>query len=128
MSDEMVQEKTETAGEPMPPEGANGEHIPGDHTAAPVSSAVVEVPATHEPAPPQVVAPPASFEPADPVETQTPTEPTDPVAADTPAEPAAVAEAAPPSADSDADAFDAAMQALDMNSQYDRSLRQLQQD
>ncbi len=109
MSDEMVQEKTETAGGPTLPEGSNGEHAPGDPTAAPVSSQVADAPATHEPAPAQPAAPPAT--------------------APAPSEPEAVeANDTASSAESDAAAFDAAMQALDMSSQYDRSLRQLQQD
>ena len=104
MSDEMVQEQTETVATVIPEnslsEGDSGEAV----TAEPVSSTVGASATTDEPAP------------APPVAEETATETPAPV--DTPVE---------SSATDDAAAFDQEMQNLDMSSQYDKSLRQLQE-
>ena len=59
MSDEMVQEKTETAVDAAP-DGANAVGEPGGAPLAPVSSSVAAPAATDEPAPAQPVAPTAA--------------------------------------------------------------------
>jgi len=102
MSDEMVQEKMETAAEEMPA-GAHQDSSSAS-SAAPDSPPVAAAPApTDEPAPAQPVAP---------VEATATPAPSSPET----------------SVDADAAAFDEAMKALDMNAQYDQSLQQLQQD
>ena len=99
MSDEMVQEKTETAGDAAP-EGANRVGEPGSAAPhAPASSSVAAPAATDEPAPAQPVAPNAASDP--------------PVLS-------------PPSASSDAGEFERAMR--DYDKQFDQSLNQLLQD
>jgi len=151
MSDQMVPERTETdAASEQPTEGR-----PGDTgTDEPIASAAVSDAAAEPPAPTQPVAQnadegaaeesaevsalptaaPATTEepaPAPPVaEAAEPAvEDTTPPVAQTaePAAPvAAAAEAPPATPDSDAAEFDRAMQAMDLDAQYDRSMRQLQ--
>ncbi len=120
MSDEMVQEKTELE---VPAEQNNGhaEPLSGEAEAAPVSSPAAAQATTEEPAP----APPAAVS-----EAATPAAPTETahVAAPTESsEPAASAEAAPAEL-SDEAAFDQEMLALDRGAQYDKAMRQLQEN
>lgn len=104
MSDEMVQEKTETAAAATPEEGTAPEPASEHVDAVPASSAVAAPTTTEEPAPAQPVAP---------IE-----------ATDTPAPPSHGS-----SEETDADAFAKAMQELeDTSSPYDKALHQLQQD
>ena len=98
MSDEMVQEKTETAGDAAP-DGANAVGEPGGAPLAPVSSSVAAPAATDEPAPAQPVALTAASDPPVP---------------------------SAPAAGSDAGEFERAMQ--DYDKQFDQSLNQLLQD
>ena len=98
MSDEMVQEKTETAVDAAP-DGANAVGEPGGAPLTPVSSSVAAPAATDEPAPAQPVATTAASDPPVP---------------------------SAPAAGSDAGEFERAM--LDYDKQFDQSLNQLLQD
>jgi len=99
MSDEMVQEKTDTANAAAPDgQAANGRSESVD-SSAPVSSSVAAPAAAEEPAPAQTAAPPAASESTAP---------------------------STPSAGSDAGEFERAMQ--DYDKQFDQSLNQLLQD
>ena len=99
MSDEMVQEKTDTANAAATDgQAANGMPESVD-SSAPVSSSVAAPAAAEEPAPAQTAAPPAASESTAP---------------------------STPSAGSDAGEFERAMQ--DYDKQFDQSLNQLLQD
>lgn len=111
MSDEMVQEKTETAAAATPENGhADGQSGEVEAVAAVSSPVAAGLATTDEPAPAQSVAdtPAATAPPAPP-----------PVAPTESASPAPVGD------ESDEDAFQREMRALDMRAEYDRSLSQL---
>jgi len=123
MSDEMVQEKTELE---VPAEQNNGhtEPLSGEAEAVPVSSPAAAPATTEEPAP----APPAAVSEA---ATQAVTAETVPVAAPAVSSAPAAAEPAAPAAPaelSDEAAFDQEMLALDRGAQYDKAMRQLQEN
>ncbi|HZO89098.1 MAG TPA: 30S ribosomal protein S1 [Chthonomonadaceae bacterium] len=130
MSDEMVQEKQETATVSKPDDG-RAENPTGAPTAAgPLSSETGAPPTvtdTAAPAPPEPPSSPVAYaqqagEAPAPAEPEVPGAP---LASTHAPEPTPAAASVASSAGTDTGEFERAMQALDMNHQYDESLRQL---